>query len=174
MDGADDPGLGPAGGVGRGRSVPVRVELVGACHLRNIRLSLGLPPFPPVSLVRDHPDWRVHDDESGAILSITPLEDNLGTRIGCSLGPWGDYLIEVSEWGTAGDYMRILRGDLHFEAGELKQARAMYRTVEDSGSGASADARQRLTALETGSVPMAEIKALRSAAGAQCAMCHAQ
>ena len=85
-----------------------------------------------------------------------------------------DYLIQVSEWGTAGDYMRILRGDLHFEGGQLEQARAMYRAVESSGSGASADARKRLAALESGGVPMEEIRFLRSAAGAQCAMCHAR
>jgi len=50
----------------------------------------------------------------------------------------------------------------------------MYRAVEASGSGASADARKRLSALESGGVPMEEIRFLRSAAGAQCAMCHAR
>ncbi|HVW03018.1 MAG TPA: hypothetical protein VHB77_21840, partial [Planctomycetaceae bacterium] len=29
------------------------------------------------------------------ILQVKPTQDNLGTRIGCNLGPWGDYLIEV-------------------------------------------------------------------------------
>lgn len=70
-------------------------ELVTACRPHGIRLSLGLPPFPPVSLVREHPDWRVHEDEAGSILNVTPEEGNLGTRVGCNLGPWGDYLIEV-------------------------------------------------------------------------------
>jgi tetratricopeptide (TPR) repeat protein len=85
-----------------------------------------------------------------------------------------DYLIEVSDWGTAGDYMRILRGDLHFESGQPEQALAMYRSVESSGSGASNDARKRIAALEAGGVPMEDIRFLRSAAGAQCAMCHAR
>lgn len=85
-----------------------------------------------------------------------------------------DYLIQVSEWGTAGDYMRIMRGDLHLETGETVQARAMYLSVENSGSGASEDARKRLASLEKGVVPMEDIRVLRSAAGAQCAMCHAR
>jgi hypothetical protein len=85
-----------------------------------------------------------------------------------------DFLIEASEWGTAGDYVRILRGDLHWELGEREQARSMYRGVEHTGSGASADARSRLAALERDDMPMEEIRALRAAAGAQCAMCHAR
>lgn len=85
-----------------------------------------------------------------------------------------DFLIEASEWGTAGDYVRILRGDLHWELGEVAEATLMYRSVADSGSGASADARSRLAAMERGTIPMEQIKTLRAAAGAQCAMCHAQ
>jgi tetratricopeptide (TPR) repeat protein len=85
-----------------------------------------------------------------------------------------DFLIEAAEWGTAGDYVRILRGDLYWELGQPEQARKMYRTVEGTGSGASADASARLKALQRGPIPMAEVKALRTAAGAQCAMCHAR
>jgi hypothetical protein len=85
-----------------------------------------------------------------------------------------DYLIEVSEWGTAGDYIRIMRGDLGFETGQPELARAMYRSVEGSGSGASMDAKARLTALDQGGVALADIKALRASAGSQCAMCHAK
>jgi hypothetical protein len=69
--------------------------LVGDCHRHGMKLVLGLPPFPPVGLVKKHPDWRVHADESGSILKVAPDENNLGTRIGCNLGPWGDYLIDV-------------------------------------------------------------------------------
>jgi tetratricopeptide (TPR) repeat protein len=83
-----------------------------------------------------------------------------------------DYLIRVSEWGTAGDYIRIMRGDLEFETGKPELARALYRNVESTGSGASMDARARLIALDAGSISMTDIKALRAAAGAQCAMCH--
>jgi tetratricopeptide (TPR) repeat protein len=85
-----------------------------------------------------------------------------------------DYLISVAEWGTAGDYLRILRGDLHYEMGQPEQARAMYRSVENTGSGASADASKRLAALRSGGVAAEDIKFLRSSAGAQCAMCHAR
>jgi hypothetical protein len=70
-------------------------ELTAGCHRRGIKLGLGLPPFPPVALVRKHPDWRVHADPQGSVLKVVPREDNLGTRVGCNLGPWGDYLIDV-------------------------------------------------------------------------------
>src|SRR5262249_50071581 len=36
--------------------------LADECHRAGMKLSLGLPPFPPVALVRKHPDWRVHPD----------------------------------------------------------------------------------------------------------------
>jgi hypothetical protein len=65
------------------------------CHRRGMKLILGLPPFPPVELVKAHPDWRVHPDDTGGVLKVAPDEKNLGTRLGCNLGPWGDYLIEV-------------------------------------------------------------------------------
>jgi tetratricopeptide (TPR) repeat protein len=83
-----------------------------------------------------------------------------------------DYLIGVAEWGTAGDYLRIMRADLDFETGKPQLARAMYRTVEGAGSGASTEARARLAALDAGGISMTDIKALRAAAGAQCALCH--
>lgn len=70
-------------------------DFVQACHARGIKAILGLPPFPSVDLVKAHPEWRVHPDDTGSVLAMEPLEDNLGTRIGCNLGPWGDYLIEV-------------------------------------------------------------------------------
>lgn len=85
-----------------------------------------------------------------------------------------DFLIKESEWGTAGDYVRILRGDLFWETGGQDEARALYLEVAGTGSGASADARARLAALAKGEIPMEQIKALRAAAGAQCAMCHAR
>lgn len=69
-------------------------DFVEGCHRRGMRLVLGLPPFPPVELVKKHPDWRVHQDDTGAALKLEAT-DNLGTRLGCNLGPWGDYLIEV-------------------------------------------------------------------------------
>jgi hypothetical protein len=69
--------------------------LVADCHRAGMKLVLGLPPFPPVSLVKEHPDWRVHPDDTGAAVKVAPEEKNLGTRLGCNLGPWGDYLIDV-------------------------------------------------------------------------------
>src|SRR5438105_1799561 len=70
-------------------------KFVEDCHRHGMKLVLGLPPFPPVELVKKHPDWRVHADKTASILRITPEKDKLGTRIGCNLGPWGDYLIDV-------------------------------------------------------------------------------
>jgi hypothetical protein len=70
-------------------------ELVGECHRHDMKLVLGLPPFPPVALVKKHPDWRVHGSDSDAAAKLEALENDLGTRLGCNLGPWGDYLIDV-------------------------------------------------------------------------------
>lgn len=70
-------------------------SFVDGCHGHGMKLVLGLPPFPPVALVKKHPDWRVHPDRSSAVLKLTPEEGNLGTRLGCNLGPWGKYLIDV-------------------------------------------------------------------------------
>jgi hypothetical protein len=72
-------------------------KLVKECHDRGMRVSLGLPPFPSVALVKAHPDWRVHPDAAGSVLKVDPREDNLGTRVGCNVGPWGDYLIDVCD-----------------------------------------------------------------------------
>lgn len=68
---------------------------VRACHEKGIRVCLGLPPFMPVALVREHPEWRIHPDDSGSILGVEPREDNLGTRSGCNLGPWGGYFLDL-------------------------------------------------------------------------------
>jgi hypothetical protein len=78
-------------------------DLVADCRRHGLRLVLGLPPFPAVSLVQRHPDWRVHPDATGAAAKVAPRENNLGTRLGCNLGPWGDYLIAVCAELTA-DY----------------------------------------------------------------------
>lgn len=82
------------GGLSRANAEAL-TKLVEACHGRGVKLVLGLPPFPAVELVRQHPDWRVHDEPTGKIITVEPDEKNLGTRLGCNLGPWGDYLIEV-------------------------------------------------------------------------------
>jgi hypothetical protein len=71
------------------------LKLADDCHSRGMKLVLGLPPFPPVELIKKYPDWRIHPDDTGAIVKVEPREDNLGTRNCCNNGPWGDYLIEV-------------------------------------------------------------------------------
>ena len=50
-----------------------------------------------MALVTAHPDWRVHPDGSGASSRSSAKEDNLGTRLGCNVGPWGDYLIDICD-----------------------------------------------------------------------------
>jgi hypothetical protein len=82
------------GGLGPPEAKGLR-DLVAACHTRGMKLVLGLPPFPPVALVKEHPDWRVDPDGSGGAHKRPAKEDDLGTRLGCNLGPWGDYLIDV-------------------------------------------------------------------------------
>src|SRR4051794_35864658 len=67
-------------------------KLAASCRRLSLRLSLGLPPFMPIALVRKHPDWRERRPGS---TPREPKEDDLGTRSGCNNGPWGDYLIEV-------------------------------------------------------------------------------
>jgi hypothetical protein len=69
-------------------------ELVEACHRRGIKVVLGLPPFLPVALAAKHPDWRVQPGPTGPP-ARPPSEKDLGTRLGCNNGPWGDYLIEL-------------------------------------------------------------------------------
>ena len=70
-------------------------EIVDRCHRQGMKYCLGLPPFPSVTCVKAHPEWRTRPDASEASLKVDPLEDNLGTRLGCNNGPWGDYLIDV-------------------------------------------------------------------------------
>ncbi len=70
-------------------------DLATECRRLKMKLVLGLPPFPPVALATKHPDWRVHPDDRGSALEVVAREDDLGTRFGCNLGPWGDYLIEI-------------------------------------------------------------------------------
>ncbi len=82
------------GGLAKDQGQALR-DLVAACRKGGLRLVLGLPPFPPVGLVKEHPDWRIDPDGSGAAHKREPREDDLGTRLGCNLGPWGDYLIDV-------------------------------------------------------------------------------
>jgi hypothetical protein len=69
--------------------------LVADCRRGGVRLVLGLPPFPPVALMKKHPDWRIHPTDSDAARRIVPKENDLGTRLGCNLGPWGEYLIDL-------------------------------------------------------------------------------
>jgi len=83
-----------------------------------------------------------------------------------------DFLIKVAGRSRAGDYLHIMRGDLYFELGETDLARNQYETAANSASRAAAEARARLTSLTQGGVAAAEIKKLRSAAGANCTMCH--
>ncbi len=80
------------GGLSKDDSRKLR-ELADRCHAHGMKLVLGLPPFPSVECVRKHPDWRVQTGDKP--VTAEPKESDLGSRLGCNLGPWGDFLIEV-------------------------------------------------------------------------------
>jgi hypothetical protein len=83
-----------------------------------------------------------------------------------------DFLIALASGTRAGDYIRLLRGDLHAESGASDLARVQYEVVAKSTSPAGADAASRLVALGEGGVLAAKIKKLRTQAGTNCLMCH--
>jgi tetratricopeptide (TPR) repeat protein len=85
-----------------------------------------------------------------------------------------DFLIEVSEWNRAGNFMTILRADLHLENGEVDSARELYQVIVGTGAASAAQlARSRLALLPQGKdAVMKDILALRAVAGTQCSMCH--
>ncbi len=116
-------------------------DLTAACRRHRLKLVLGLPPFPPVDLVRKHPDWRVHPDPSGAAPKAAPDEKDLATRLGCNLGPWGDYLIElcgelVAGYGLAGF---SFDGNYHPPLCFCPSCKAAYRQDRDRDLPARAD-----------------------------------
>jgi hypothetical protein len=83
-----------------------------------------------------------------------------------------DFLIALANGTRPGDYIRLLRGDLHAENGAITLAREQYELVATSTSPASAEATSRLASLIQGGVPAADIRKLRQAAGTNCLMCH--
>ena len=82
-----------------------------------------------------------------------------------------DFLINIAEGSRPGDCLHIMRCD-HFELGNPDLARNQYEMAGKSASPAATEAKARLTALTQGGVAVTDIKKLRSAAGANCAMCH--
>ena len=82
------------------------------------------------------------------------------------------FAIQLAKGSRAGNYVRIIRGDLEFELGKIENARSDYETVSKSASPAAEEAKARLAALDQGGVTLADIKKLRSQAGANCTMCH--
>jgi hypothetical protein len=83
-----------------------------------------------------------------------------------------DFLIALTSGTRPGDYLRLMRGDLHAETGAGGLARAQYEAVAKSSSPAAAVAASRLAALDEGGVPAIAIKKLRAQAGTNCLMCH--
>jgi tetratricopeptide (TPR) repeat protein len=85
-----------------------------------------------------------------------------------------EFLIEASDRSRAGDFMTILRADLHIDNGEVDGARRLYEMVSGTGAASAAQlAKSRLSLIPQGrEVMMKEIKALRAVAGTQCSMCH--
>ena len=55
------------GGLGKGDAEKMRAMMATA-RKSKVRVGLGLPPFPSVSHVEKHPDWRVHPDDTGSVM----------------------------------------------------------------------------------------------------------
>jgi tetratricopeptide (TPR) repeat protein len=85
-----------------------------------------------------------------------------------------DFLIEKAEGNRAGDFITILRADLHFENGELDNARQLYEGIAGTGAASAMRvAKSRLSLLAQGrDAMMKEISELRAVAGTRCSMCH--
>lgn len=85
-----------------------------------------------------------------------------------------EFLIEAAQRNRAGDFMTILRADLHYESGETDSARQLYETVDGTGAASAAElAKSRLALFAQGEdAMMRDIKSLRAVAGTQCRMCH--
>jgi hypothetical protein len=116
------------------------------------------PDSPAVRLIR--------------VFGAPPMPDALRNRANEAADL--DFLIRAADKSRAGDFMTILRGDLHFETGDVARARQLYETVKSTGAQAAAqlaDARLVLLA-QGGDSLMREILALRAVAGTQCSMCH--
>jgi hypothetical protein len=82
-----------------------------------------------------------------------------------------DYLIGISQGTRQGDYVRVLKGDVAIEMGKPEIARVEYVAASKSPRAGGDIARQRLAALDKGSVPAADIAKLRTEIG-QCTACH--
>ena len=85
-----------------------------------------------------------------------------------------DFLIGASEGSRAGNFMTILRADLHFENGDVDSARRLYELIDATGAATAAQlAKSRLALFPQGrDALMADVNALRAVAGTQCRMCH--
>lgn len=85
-----------------------------------------------------------------------------------------DFLIRHSDWSRAGNFMTILRADLHVENGETDIARNLYEMISGTGAASAARlAKSRLALFQQGKAAMMnDIEALRAVAGTQCSMCH--
>ncbi len=85
-----------------------------------------------------------------------------------------EFLMEYSGRNRAGDFITILRADLHFENNELAEARQLYTRVEETGAPSAAQlAKSRLALFPQGrDAVMNEVRALRAVAGTDCSMCH--
>lgn len=70
-------------------------DFVNEAHRLNIKVCLGLPPFPSAEAVRARPEWRIKSARGDDPSLKPPSQDDLGTRLCCNNGPWGEYLVEL-------------------------------------------------------------------------------
>jgi tetratricopeptide (TPR) repeat protein len=82
-------------------------------------------------------------------------------------------LIAVAEGSRPGDMVHLLLGDLYAELERTDDARAEYQAAaRRPASAAREPAAARLAALDAGTLPRAEIAAMRGSLASNCAMCH--
>lgn len=82
------------------------------------------------------------------------------------------FLADKAKGMRSGDYVRVMQGDVYFEAGKPDLARQAYEAVAQSSRPGGEEARARLAQLAAGSVAGPDIMKLRAATGNNCMMCH--
>lgn len=87
----------PQAGVPAAERVRLRAGIARA-RQHGMRVVLGISPYAPVEIVRQHPDWMLHPTDDPAIAAKAQLDlttpEHIGLRALPLNTPYGDYAIE--------------------------------------------------------------------------------